>query len=82
VSAAKDMHATRDETLKNVIDMYNWLWPLKMTDPFPLPRGCHTSTKPQPSDSNKNLVSRPRRDLTPRLVGWLTVGRNVTLTLS
>jgi hypothetical protein len=23
VSAAKDMHATRDETLKNVIDMYN-----------------------------------------------------------
>jgi hypothetical protein len=30
----------------------------------------------------KNLVMSPRRGSTPRLTGWLTVSRNVTLTLT
>jgi hypothetical protein len=36
--------------------------------------------KPQLSDSNKYLVLDARWDLTPRLTGRLTVGRNMTLT--
>jgi hypothetical protein len=39
-----------------------------------------SSTEPQMSDSNKNLVLGPRWGLTPRLTGPLTVGRNLTLT--
>jgi hypothetical protein len=45
-------------------------------------RKSPTSTKPQLSDSNKNLVLGPRRGLTPRLTGRLTVGRNMALTLT
>jgi hypothetical protein len=51
-----------------------------MTDPFSRQRGRPTSTKPQLSNNNKNLVLGPRRDLTPRPAGLLTVDRNVTLT--
>jgi hypothetical protein len=36
-------------------------------------------TKSQLSGSNKNLALGPRRGLTPRLTGQLTVGHNVTL---
>jgi hypothetical protein len=43
-------------------------------------RGCPTSTKLQLSNSNKNLVLDPRRGLTPRLTGQLTVSHKVTLT--
>jgi hypothetical protein len=66
----------------NIDNMYCWLWPRQMTDPSSRQRGLPTSTKPQLSDSNKNLVLGPRRGLTPRLTGRLTVGRNMTLTLT
>jgi hypothetical protein len=55
-------------------------YPKQMTDPSSRQRGRATSTKPQPSDSDKNLVLGPRWGLTPRLTGRLTVSRNVTLT--
>jgi hypothetical protein len=47
--------------------------------------GRLTSTNPQRSDSNKNLVLGPRWVLgikTDWQTGRLTVGRNITLTLS
>jgi hypothetical protein len=53
-----------------------------MTDPSSRQRGHPTSTKPQLSDSNKNLILGPTWGLTPRLTGQLTVGRNLTLTLT
>jgi hypothetical protein len=50
--------------------------------PILVREGAPTSTEPQMSDSNKNLVLGPRWALTPKLTGRLTVGRNVTLTCS
>jgi hypothetical protein len=40
-----------------------------------------TSTNPQLSDSNENLVVSPRRCFIPRRTGRLTVGRNIRLRL-
>jgi hypothetical protein len=51
-----------------------------MTRPSSCQIGRPTSTKPQLSDSNKNLVLGPRRGLTPRLIGGLSIGGNLTLT--
>jgi hypothetical protein len=55
---------------------------LHTTDPSSGHRGRPTSTNPQLSDSNKNLVLGPKWDLTPRQTGRQTVGRNITLTLT
>jgi hypothetical protein len=59
-----------------------WLWPRQMTDPSSSQRGRPTSIKPLLSDSNKNVFLGPRRALTPRLTGRLTVCRNMTLTFT
>jgi hypothetical protein len=53
-----------------------------MIDPSPHQSGRLTSTKPKPSDSNKNLVLGPRWGLTQRLTSRMTVGCNVTLILT
>jgi hypothetical protein len=53
-----------------------------MTDPSSRQRGRPTSTKAQLSHSSKSLVLGPRRVLTPRLTGQVTVRRNATLTLT
>jgi hypothetical protein len=53
-----------------------------MTNPSSRQRGRLASTKPQLSDSNKNLVLGSKWGLTPRLTGRLTVGHNVSLTLT
>jgi hypothetical protein len=44
-------------------------------------RGRPTKTRPYLSNTNKYLVMNPRWGSTPRLTDWLTVSRNVTLTL-
>jgi hypothetical protein len=41
-----------------------------------------TTTNPQLSESNKNVVLGPRWGLTPRETGRMTVDRNITLTLT
>jgi hypothetical protein len=41
-----------------------------------------TSTNPQLSDSNMNLISNNRRGLTPTLISRLTVGRNLASKLT
>jgi hypothetical protein len=55
---------------------------IKKTDPSSCQRGRPTKTRPQLSESNKYLVMSPRWGSTPRLTDWLTVSRNVTLTLT
>jgi hypothetical protein len=45
-------------------------------------RAPSTKTRQKLSNSNKHLVMRPRWGSTPRLTDWLTVSRNVTLTLT
>jgi hypothetical protein len=64
----------------NIDVMYCWLWPRQMTDPYSRQRGRPISTKQQLTDSNNNLVLGPRRGLTSRLTGRLTVSRSVILT--
>jgi hypothetical protein len=55
---------------------------LQTAGPFSYQRERLTSTNPQMSDSNENLVVRnPHGCLTPRQTGRLTVGRNITLNL-
>jgi hypothetical protein len=54
----------------------------KMTDPSFHQRRRPTSTKPQLSDSNKNLVFGLRMGLMQRLTGQLTVGHNGTVALT
>jgi hypothetical protein len=55
---------------------------LQSTDPFSRERRRPTSTNPQLSDTNKNLVFGRRWGLTPRHTDRLTVGRNIRLTLT
>jgi hypothetical protein len=68
-----------------------WNWTsviaLQITDPSSRQRGCPTSTSPQLSKNNqrekgKNWSRVSDRCLTPRRTGRLTVGRNITLTLT
>jgi hypothetical protein len=66
-------------TLICIDDMYYWLWTQQMTEPSSRQKEHPTSTKPQMSDSNIDLVRGPRRGLIPRLTSQLTVRRNVTL---
>jgi ABC-type phosphonate transport system ATPase subunit len=54
---------------------------LQTIDPSSRQRERPTSTNPQLSDSNKNLVVSPRRVFIPRQTGRLTVGRNIRLRL-
>jgi hypothetical protein len=53
-----------------------------MTEPSSRQRGRSISTKPQLSDSNKNLVLGPKWGFTQRLTGRLTVGHNSISTLT
>jgi hypothetical protein len=55
---------------------------LQTTDPSSRQRGRPTSINPQLSDSNKNVVLAPDGCLTPRQIGRLTFGRNITFTLT
>jgi hypothetical protein len=52
----------------------------EVSDPSSRQTGRPTSTKPELSKSNKNLVLGLWWGLRPRQTGRLTVGRNVTLT--
>jgi hypothetical protein len=53
---------------------------LRTTDPSSRQRERHTSTNPQLSGSNKNLVVSPRyMCFISRQTGRLTVGRNIRL---
>jgi hypothetical protein len=45
-------------------------------------RGRPTETRQQLSDRKYHLVTNSRVNLTPRRTVWLTVGRNMTLTLT
>jgi hypothetical protein len=60
---------------------------LKTTEPTSRQRGRRTSTNPQLSKNNSRQKGKtwswvPDRCLTPRQTGRLTVGRNITLTLT
>jgi hypothetical protein len=57
---------------------------LKTTDPISRQKGHPTSTNPQLSKNNqrekgKNWLRVPDGCLTLGKIGWLTVGRNITL---
>jgi hypothetical protein len=59
---------------------YCGLW--QTTDTTSRQRGRLTKTRQQSSNSNKHLAMRTRRGSTSRHTDWLTVSRNVTLTLA
>jgi hypothetical protein len=54
----------------------------QMTDPSSHQRGRPTKKKDRNCQTVINLVMSPRWGSTPRLTDWLTVSRNVTLTLN
>jgi hypothetical protein len=55
---------------------------IQKTDPSSHQRGRPTRTRPKLPHNNNYLVMGPRWSSTQRLTDWLTVSRNVTLTLT
>jgi hypothetical protein len=55
---------------------------LQTADPSSHQRGRPKLTNQQLSDNNQDLVVSPRWCFVPRQTGRLTVGRNITLTLT
>jgi hypothetical protein len=77
----KSCHESQETRTRETL---RWRGPAAIVNDKPVPSSerAPTSTNPQLSDSNKNLVVSPRWVLYSRQNGQLIVGRNITLTLT